>query len=162
KAMANAYGQEAGKIMTYFSGLFGIPPYANLTIVETETGAPNGYAAPGILFVNPRGIGKDVNSKLLANQISRQWWGALVSPASRNHLWLNNGFASYSDILYRAHVNGPATLENEMRDTDVEALTVDNVPVSQAARLEDYSPELQALSAAKGAAVLHMLRSVMG
>ncbi len=65
-------------------------------------------------------------------------------------------------MLYAAHLNGPSTLENEVRDTDVEALTIDNVPVIQAARLEDYSPELQALTAAKGAAVLHMLRGVIG
>ena len=56
--MANAYGQEIGKIVTYFTSLFGLPPYANLTIVETEDGAPNGYAAPGLIFLNPRGIGK--------------------------------------------------------------------------------------------------------
>ena len=162
KPMANACGQEVGKIVTHFTGLFGLPPYANLTVVETENGAPNGYAAPGLIFLNPRGIGKDVNAKLLANQISRQWWGALLSPASRNHLWLNNGLASYSDILYMAHLNGPSAMENEMRDTAVEALTIDNVPVIQAARLEDYSPELLALTGSKGAAVLHMLRSVVG
>jgi aminopeptidase N len=162
KAMANAVGQEVGKIMTHFTGLFGIPPYANLTFVETENGAPNGYAAPGLVFLNPRGIGKDVNAKLLANQISRQWWGTLLSPANRNHLWLSNGLASYSDMLYLAHVNGPASLENEMRDASVEALTIDNVPVIQAARLEDYSPELLALTGSKGASVLHMLRSVTG
>ena len=162
KAMANAYGQETGKIMTHLTSLFGLPPYANLTIVETEAGAPNGYAAPGILFLNPRGIGKEANTKLLANQIARQWWGVLISPATRNHLWLSNGLANYSDMLYLAQVNGPATLENEIRDTDVEALTIDNVPVIQAGRMEDYSPELLALTASKGAAVLHMLRGVIG
>jgi hypothetical protein len=162
QAMANAYGQEASKIVTHFSSLFGIPPYANLTIVETEAGAPNGYAAPGLIFLNPRAIGKEVSMKLLANQISRQWWGVMISPASRNHLWLSNGLASYSETLYAAQVNGPSALENDMRDTAVEALTVDNVPVAQAARLEDYSPELLALTGSKGAAVLHMLRSVIG
>jgi tetratricopeptide (TPR) repeat protein len=162
KAMTTAYGQETGKIMTHLTGLFGLPPYANLTIVETEAGAPNGYAAPGILFLNPRGIGKEANAKLLANQIARQWWGMLISPATRNHLWLSNGLANYADMLYLAQVNGPATLENEIRDTDVEALTIDNVPVIQAGRMEDYSPELLALTASKGAAVLHMLRGVIG
>ena len=85
-----------------------------------------------------------------------------MSPATRNHLWLTNGLANYSDMLYMAQLNGPSALENEMRDTTVEALTIDNVPVIQAARLEDYSPELLALTASKGAAVLHMLRSVVG
>ena len=45
--MAQPYGEEIGKMMSYFTGLFGLPPYANLTVVETEDGAPNGYAAPG-------------------------------------------------------------------------------------------------------------------
>ncbi|HXE13526.1 MAG TPA: M1 family aminopeptidase, partial [Bryobacteraceae bacterium] len=44
----------------------------------------------------------------------------------------------------------------------VEALTVTDPPMLQAARLEDYSPEFWALTAAKGAAVYNMLRGVVG
>ena len=160
--MANAYGEEAGKIVAHFTSLFGLPSYANLTLVETDAGAPNGYAAPGLIFLSPRGIGKQVAAKLLANQISRQWWGVLVSPSTRNHLWLSNGLAAYSEALYLEQANGPAALETEMRDTAVDALTIDNIPLIQAARLEDYSPELIALTGAKGAAVSHMLRGVLG
>ena len=36
--MAQPYGQEIGKIMSYFTGIYGMPPYANLTVVETEDG----------------------------------------------------------------------------------------------------------------------------
>ena len=42
------------------------------------------------------------------------------------------------------------------------ALTVNDLPLIQAARLEDYSPELWASTAGKGAAVLNMLRQVIG
>ena len=49
-----------------------------------------------------------------------------------------------------------------MKDAAVTALTVDNVPLIQTARLEDYSPEYWALSASKGAVVIQMLRSTMG
>jgi outer membrane receptor for Fe3+-dicitrate len=97
--MAQPYGDQMGKMMSYFTGLYGLPPYANLTVVETEDGAPNGYAAPGVLFLAPKAIGKQVNSALLANQISRQWFEELVSPATRNHLWLTNGLASYSELI---------------------------------------------------------------
>ncbi len=68
--MATAYGQEAGRMVTWFTGTFGLPPYANLTIVETENGSPNGYAAPGLIFLNPRSIGKQVSTRLLANQVA--------------------------------------------------------------------------------------------
>ncbi|HWB97978.1 MAG TPA: M1 family aminopeptidase [Bryobacteraceae bacterium] len=162
QGMANAYGQEVGKIMSYFTGLFGLPPYANLAVVETENGAPNGYAAPGLIFLNPRAIGGQVSSKLLANQISRQWWHALVSPSTRNHLWLSNGLATYSEMLWEEHVNGPGAMETSYRDAMVEALTIDNVPIIQSARLEDYSPELWALTGSKGATVLNMLRYTIG
>jgi len=162
KSMANAYGQEAGKIMSYFTGIFGLPPYANLALIESEEGAPNGFAAPGLVFLNPRGIGRDVATKLLANQISRQWWHALLSPATRNHLWLTNGFAAYSELINAEHETGPGALETQFHDVAVEALTVDNVPIIQASRLEDYSPELWALTGAKGASVLNMLRFVLG
>jgi tetratricopeptide (TPR) repeat protein len=162
KSMANVYGQETGKVVTYFTGLFGLPPYANLALVETEDGAPNGFSGPGVIFLNPRGIGRDVGTKLLANQISRQWWHALISPATRNHLWLANGFAAYSELLYAEHTNGPGAMQTQFQSVAVDALTIDNVPVIQASRLEDYSPELWALTGDKGAAVLNMLRFNLG
>ena len=160
--MAQAYGDLTGKAMSYFTGMFGLPPYANLTVVETEEGAPNGYAAPGLMFLAPRGIGRQPSAKLVANQVSRQWWEELVGPSTRNHLWLTNGLAAYSELLWTEHASGPGAMESQARDVMVEALTVDNVPIIQSARLEDYSPELWALTGSKGAAVLNMLRYVIG
>jgi tetratricopeptide (TPR) repeat protein len=160
--MAQHYGEETGKEMSYFTGMFGLPPYANLTVIETEDGAPNGYAAPGLLFLNPHGIGREPNGRLLANEISRQWFEELVSPGSRNHLWLTNGLAAYSELLWTEHAASAGAMESQMHDVMVEALTIDNVPIIQAARLEDYSPELWALTGSKGAAVMNMLRYVMG
>ena len=57
---------------------------------------------------------------------------------------------------------GRRALEQDLHDTYVEALTVDNPPLIQAGRLEDYSPEYWATTAGKGAAMLNMLRNVMG
>ncbi|HWB87278.1 MAG TPA: M1 family aminopeptidase [Bryobacteraceae bacterium] len=160
--MTGPYGEETGKVMSYFSGMYGLPPYANLTVVETEDGAPNGYAAPGLIFLNPRGIGKQPNGKLLANNVARQWFEELVSPSTRNQLWLENGPASYSELLWVEHENGAPAMRTQLRDVMVEALTVDNVPIIQSSRLDDYSPELNALTGSKGAAVLSMLRYVVG
>jgi aminopeptidase N len=161
-AQAKLYGEEAGKIMTFLTGLYGLAPQANITLVETEDGAVNGYSAPGIIFLAPGSITKKVNARVLANQLSRQWWGILVSPANRNHLWLVNGPARFSEVLYQEHASGASATETDMRATYVEALTVKDPPVLQASRLEDYSPEYWALTAAKGAAILNMLRNVVG
>ena len=85
-----------------------------------------------------------------------------MSPTSRNHMWIENGMARYSELLYVEHVNGPGAMETERHDVFVTALTVDNPPLIQSARLEDYSPEYWAATAGKGAAVLQMLRDIMG
>ncbi len=162
KAMASAYGQETARLMTYLTSIYGLPPQANLTLIETEDGAANGYSAPGMVFLSPQGIGRQVSVRTLANQIARQWWGTLVSPATRAGLWMVNGMARYSEVLYLEHLNGPSALESEMKDIYVDALTMNDVPISQAARLDDYSPEYWSLTAGKGAAVLNMLRYVIG
>lgn len=162
KDMAGAYGQEIGRAMEFLTGIYGPLPNRNLMVIETEAGTPNGYSAPGLLFLSPKAIGSDVNTKLLANQISRQWWGALVSPTTRNHMWIENGMARYSELLYTENVSGAGAMEEQLRDTFVEALTVEQPPLMQSARLEDYSPEFWAATAGKGAAVLQMLRSILG
>src|SRR5580698_1944037 len=160
--MANQYGGETGTIMSFLTSVYGLAPQANLTLVETEDGTPNGYSAPGIIFLSPHGIGNQVASRLLANQLSRQWWEDLVSPVNRDHLWLENGNARYAELLWDEHANGPGAFEQDLHDTYVEAMTVDNPPLIQAGRLDDYSPEYWALTAGKGAAVLNMLRNVIG
>lgn len=160
--MANAYGSTIAGMVNHFSGLFGQVSYGNLTVIETEDGAPNGYAAPGLMFLNPRVIGKDVNTRVLANQVSQQWWGVALSPTTRNHLWITNGLAAYSEALWTEHDKGPAAMEAQMKDVSIEALTTDNVPLIQSGRLEDYSPEYWALTGSKGAEVANMLRTVLG
>jgi aminopeptidase N len=160
--MAQPYGEEIGKQVSWFTATFGLPLSANLTVVETEEGAPNGYAAPGLIFLSPRGIGNRLNARLLANQISRQWWEEEVSAATRNHLWLTNGLAAYSELLWIEHEESPAAMETALHDVMLESLTIDDVPIIQSAREEDYSPELWALTGSKGAAVLNMLRAVVG
>jgi predicted negative regulator of RcsB-dependent stress response len=160
--MAQTYGDETGKTMSYFSSLYGLPPSTTLTLVETEAGAPAGYTAPGMIFLAPGTIGNRANSKAIANAVGRQWWEELVSPTTRNHLWLENGMATYSELLWTEHTAGEGAMETQLKSEMVGALTEDTVPVIQAARLEDYSPELWALSGSKGASVIQMLRYVVG
>lgn len=162
EAASQSWGEETGKVLSFLTGVFGLAPYSAISLIQTEDGAPNGYSAPGMLFLNPRAIGTQANSRLLVNQLARQWWGLQTSPVSRNHLWITNGMARYAELLWVEQSQGPGALENEVRDTYVEAMTVDNPPLIQSARFEDYSPEYWATTAGKGAAVYHMLRSVMG
>ncbi len=161
-AAAQACGEKVGSMMTHFTGLFGIPPYANLTVVETEAGAPKGFAAPGLIFLAPQTIGPQLAENVLANEVSRQWWEEMLSPTTRNHLWITNGLAAYSELLWTEHENGTGAMNAALKSVMIDSLTVDTVPIIQSSRLEDYSPELWALTGAKGATVLGMLRNIVG
>jgi aminopeptidase N len=156
------WGEQTGKVMSYLSSVFGLPPVSNILLVETGTRAPGGYAAPGILFLSTNQARRDPSERILANQLTRQWFGNLVSPVNRNHIWIANGMAKYAEFLYQVQLNGEQVIEPEVRDLYVDAMTVTDAPVLQAARYEDYSPEFFAVTGSKGAATLHMLRSVMG
>ena len=161
-AAAASHTSEMAKVMTFLTPIYGLAPQANLTLVETEVGAPNAYSAPGVIFLGTKAIQNPANSRLLVNQTARQWWGLNVSPVSRNHIWLANGNARYAELLWVEKETSTAAYEAELRDVYVEALTVDDPPMTQAARMEDYSPEYWAVTGAKGTAVLGMLRQVMG
>ncbi len=159
KDMAQAYGDETGKMMTFFTSVYGLPPQANLTLVETEADAPGGYSAPGILFLSPRTIGAQVNQRVLANQIARQWWGTLMSPATRNHMWLTNGNARYAEFMWIEQQNGPGAMEAEVRDAYSRGADRDRGaadPVGAAGGL--FAGVLGGDFRRKGAAVLNMLR----
>lgn len=159
---AKKWAEDAGQVMLFLKDLYGVPPYANITVVEMGEGAPTAYSAPGILFFSRSTLGKDPSPRVLANQLSRQWFGNMVSPINRNHIWIANGTARYAEYLYLEHTQGAKTMDAEYRDLYVDALTVTDAPVLQAARFEDYSPEFFAVTGSKAAATLHMLRWVVG
>jgi hypothetical protein len=160
--VAKPTGEMVAKAVNFLSDWNGRLSTPGLTLVETYKGFPNAYSAPGILFFAPSALGAEPNTRLIVNQVSRQWWGGSVSALTRNHIWLINGLARYSEALYIESTGGPSALELEMRDVYVEALTQPDPPLIQASRYEDYSPEYWAATAGKGSAVLHMLRGVVG
>ncbi len=161
KSQAQTYGEAAGKVLAFFSTKFGPSPVSSLSLVEIDSGSVNGYAAPGIIFLSPAAIGSKLNYRILAHEISHQWWRYLVSPASRSSLWLDEGLATYCEMLYTEEFAGKAAAEDLAKDMAVNALANDSVAVARGDRLEEYSPEYDSLLK-KSAMVLHMLRGVIG
>ena len=85
------------------------------------------------------------------------------SPATPNDAFLDDGLAEYSKAMYVQEAAGDAAFEDLMRDTDVGALTHEEVaPIAQASQLHEFTPEYQSIVFDKGAMVFHMLRWVIG
>ena len=163
ESFASSYGEAAAKILMFYSEKFGGLPDGHLSIVEIEDGTVGGYTAPGIVALASRGFSSPVNTRLLAHEISHLWWRCLVSPATPDDAYLDEGLATYSAALYVEASAGDNAFEDTMHDIQIGALTHEEVaPIAQASRLHEYTPEYQSIVFQKGAMVFHMLRWVVG
>jgi aminopeptidase N len=163
ESFAASYGQTAAKIMAFYSDKFGPLPNGHLAIAEIEDGTVAGYTGPGLLALASRGFSTQVNYRLLAHEISHQWWRCLVSPASPDDMFLDEGLATYSAALYVQEAAGETAFEDLMQEVEVGALTHEEVvPIAQSGRLHEFTPEYQSIVFQKGAMVFHMLRWIVG
>ena len=160
---AASYGEAAARIQAFFSEKFGGLPSGHLALVEIDDGTVGGYTAPGVVALASRGFSTAVNYRLLAHEMSHQWWRCLVSPASPDDAFLDEGLATYSAAMYVEEAAGQAAFEDTMREIQIGALThEDAAPITQASRLQEFTPEYQSIVFQKGAMVFHMLRWVLG
>jgi hypothetical protein len=163
KQYASAYADTASKELEYFSSLYGpAPGGGTLKVVELPDDTVPMWWAPEIAALATRDVSEKTNYRLLADAIGHQWWGANVSPASKDDWWLMDGGARDSEMRYVQSTAGQQAFEDASRDMAVGALAYDTTPLSSASKLDTFSPQFQSLVTDKGGMIFHMLRWVIG
>lgn len=108
---------------------------------------------------------------LIAHELGHQWWGDMVTCANFHHIWLNEGFATYSEALwYELRDNDIQSLHDEMNGNANYYFTYPDGRYGPYADSRIYVADTtrvyrifdSALTYAKAAWVMHMLRHVVG
>ena len=162
KANAAEYAAVAAQQEEYFTTSFGQPESSKLQIVEIPEDSVSASWGPEIAAIAANRIGDKNSYRLLANTVSRQWWGSEISPATLNDAWITNGMARYSELMNLEETAGKNAFNSAIPDIEAGALAYDTVPLTTLARVDYYSPQFQSMTLEKGAMVFHMLRYQMG
>jgi aminopeptidase N len=100
---------------------------------------------------------------LVAHELAHQWFGDLVTCKDWSHIWLNEGFASYYDVLYTEHKNGRDEFLYRMYEAGKSLSASTNFVKSIVWRkYGDPVEQFDSLAYGKGSWVLHMLRNQLG
>jgi len=159
---AQAYAETATKEYEFFTAMYGAPPSRVLNVVELPDDTVPTTWAPEIAALAGRYFNERTDYRVLASTLSHQWWGASVSPVTKDDFWLEDGFAEYAQLRYVESIAGQAGAEEAIKDIATGALAYDTTPLARVGSLDIFSPEFQSLNKDKGAMVLHMLRWVIG
>ena len=168
----------AAEILRLYSTLTGDVPYDAITLAMVEDDRPGGHA-PGYFamlnnpppvqpfsYRNDPAAFQGFPEFFLAHEIAHQWFGQAVGWKNYHEQWLSEGFAQYFAALYAKEKRGEATFRDVLRQFRRWSLDdSDQGPVYLGYRLghiKGDSRVLRALIYNKGAAVLHMLRRIVG
>jgi hypothetical protein len=167
-----------GDIMGYYAGILGEAPYASATVALVEHELPGGHSpgyfamlnAPlpytGFSWRNDPAAFQGFPDFFIAHELAHQWWGQAVGWRNYHEQWISEGFAQYFAALYARETRGEQTFHNMLRQFRRWAISEsDEGPISLGYRLGHIRGEprvLRALIYNKAAAVLHMLRLLVG
>ena len=92
-------------MMALFERLFGPYPFDSYRVVVTEDPLEIPLEAQGLsIFGANQMDGRRGSERLVAHELSHQWFGNSVGVAAWQHIWLNEGFACYAEWLWWDHM----------------------------------------------------------
>ncbi len=102
---------------------------------------------------------------LVSHELAHQWFGDFVTCRSWSHGWLNEGFATYFEQLWREHSDGDAEFDYGRLQAQRSYLAEDSGRYRRVVVTNQYQEPIDVFDAhlyEKGGAILHMLRKYLG
>jgi len=149
------YLDETDDMIEVFSNRYGLYPFINEKYGHAQIGGNTSMEHQTCTSMGFWGTG------VVSHELSHQWFGDKITCKDWHHIWLNEGFATYSEAVYIEAKNGKAAYDSEIADD------MDNAKYAQGTIwVQDISSVNEIFngprSYSKGGCVLHMLRGIVG
>ncbi|HEX4419802.1 MAG TPA: M1 family aminopeptidase [Kofleriaceae bacterium] len=160
------------QMLELFSRRFGVPypypRYAQVFVADFIFGGMENTSATTltdtVLLDERAAIDYDVDA-LVAHELAHQWFGDLVTCRDWGEGWLNEGFATYSEYLWREHHEGRDAADLELDEWAEMYFGEDSGRYRRTIATKHYEEPIDIFDHhlyEKGGRVLHMLRDVVG
>jgi len=146
-----------GEMIDFFDDLFGPYPFDRYGHVVVS-GFPAALETQTMTVFGDDWFNSPFTEFVVAHELAHQWFGDHVSPSTWQDIWLNEGFATYGELLWVEHLYGSIAMQAEA------ASRYDDLTLTPHAITGDPQPDaLFGISVyQRGALTLHALRSEVG
>ncbi len=169
------YGRTA-EMTALFERLFDEPypwdRYAQLVVWNFGAGGMENTSATTMFdtaIISPDGLIDHDLEGLISHELAHQWFGDLITCNSWDHIWLNEGFATYLTALWFERSRGRDAYDSSVLGSFDAVIARDEAiaPFQPAMVSREYAEPWDVFRRAanpypKGASVLHMLRRRLG
>lgn len=114
-------------------------------------------------------FGKDIVEDLVSHELAHSWFGNLVTCRNWAELWLNEGFATFMEAVFRERTYGRANYDAKIKQDALEYLAFESAPgtvnhglFNTTADPDDDDTMFDTVTYQKGGAVIHTLREEIG
>ncbi len=151
-------------VMHIFEKLFGPYPWPRIGYVQTPMQAGAMEHVTNISMPYFAINGTLDNEDLIYHELSHSWFGNLVTCATPHDMWLNEGWASYAESLYKQYLYDSSAFAENVRYNHLIVLNFAHKQDNgyKAIGKIDYNNTYGTTIYKKGADVVHMLRYQIG
>ena len=147
---------KTAEIMELYSELFGLYPFHQEKYGHCETQLGGGMEHQTMSTMG------NFSFHLIAHELGHMWFGDNVTCATWSDIWINEGFATYSDYLANEFLKGSEAAKDFIVGAQEHAMSVDGggvyLPEEYVYPGNEWRIFSGRLSYDKGAAIIHMLR----